>query len=114
MGSHVAADQRLSHRVFITIRVTAIHHDVGGQPGPVQQGTCLSDRTSVVIGSFAASAKNHMAIRITRGEENCRLAVLGVTKERMRVPGRLYSLDGDLHIARRSVLETNRAGETRD
>src|SRR5439155_3766759 len=61
-----------------------------------------------------AAAQNDMAVPIAFGDEDCRLSMLGVAEKVVRLACRQDGLDRDLHIARGSVFEAHRAGESGD
>ena len=55
-----------------------------------------------------------MAVRISGGDEDGRLAVLGVAEKGVGVGGGENGVDGDLHVAGGAVLEADRAGDAGD
>src|SRR4029079_12437047 len=59
-------------------------------------------------------AEDDVRFVIAAGDEDCGLAVLGVSEEGVRVSGREDGVDGDLDVARGSVLEADWAGDSGD
>jgi len=55
-----------------------------------------------------------MAHRIASGSKDCRLSILGKAEKAVRMRRRLNGLNGDLHVARRAILESRRARQTRN
>jgi hypothetical protein len=55
-----------------------------------------------------------MAHRIASGSKDCRLSILGKAEKAVRMRRRLNGLNGDLHVARRAILESHRARQTRN
>ena len=76
---NVSTNDWLPRVVFVAIGMTAIDHYARLEPSPFEPTTTVSHRVGGVVHSVAPAAKDHMAIGITRGREDRRLPVLGVS-----------------------------------
>ena len=114
LGGYVVADYGLAAVVLARVGVAEVDHDARGEAGLFHLGRGLGDALGGVVDGAAAAAQDDVAVRIAGGDEDGRLAVLGVAEEGVGVGGGEDGVDGDLHVAGGAVFEADRAGDAGD
>ena len=114
LRGNIFAHDRLAAIVFLAVGVTEVDHDAGRDAGALEEGGGFSNAGSSVVDGVAAAAQDDVAIGIAGGDEDGRLAVMGVAEKSVRVRCREHGVDGDLHIAGGSVLEPHGTGKAGD
>ena len=114
LGGYVVADLGLAAVVLARVGVAEVNHDARGKAGFFHFGGGLGNALGGVVDGAPAAAQDHVAVGISGGHEDGRLAVLGVPEEGVRMGGGEDGVDGDLHAAGGAVFESHRAGDAAD
>ena len=93
------ADNGLAAIVLAAVGVRTVDHDARRQAGFFHQIRGLGHALCRVIHRLAAAAQDDVAIRISRGDKDGRLAEFGVAEESVRASGGEHRVNGDLHVA---------------
>ena len=99
LSGDVTANSRLPRMVLVAIRVTAIDHHLWADAGLLHLLTRLFHRGRIIVHSLPAAAQDDVTVAVTLGDEDCGLAVLGVTEKIVRLSSRQDRLNRNLHIA---------------
>jgi len=85
--------------------VAAVDHDARRGPRFLHLDDGIGNTINGVVHHLAAAAQDDVALRISIGDEDGGLPMLGVAQKSVRVSGGEDGVDGNLHVARGSVLK---------
>ncbi len=108
------ADDGLAVVILAAVGVAAIDHDARVEAGVDHAPADFVYAGGVVIGGIAAAAEDDVGVAVAGGAKDGGLAVFGVAEEGMRDGGGEQGVDGYLHVAGRTVFESDGAGDAAD
>ena len=102
----------LAGMIFLGVVMRTVDHDRADDAFTCDGCFCFRDVFCFVVGLSASATEHDMAVGIPQGLDDGGLAIGIDANEMVRRAGGKHGIDGDLQAAFRSVLESNRHGDT--